>query len=157
MLSTLGAGWRSFYKPDGPSEKCGAKGLHYITPVSGQFPGNSRAKRRIIEISKGWSTHITRLRALPSTAVKSLTAWPSTRWLPIALESQVTYDVMDVDAKQFDEDFYGFRVVIKELERRLAAIIIQVRMNTVQGRVLYAFPSALVQERGNCRLRAIYI
>ncbi len=33
---------------------------------------------------------------------------------------------MDVDAKQFDEDFYGFRVVIKELERRLAAIIIQV-------------------------------
>lgn len=39
---------------------------------------------------------------------------------------QVTYDVMDVDAKQFDEDFFGFRVVIKELERRLAAIIIQV-------------------------------
>ncbi|PNW78281.1 hypothetical protein CHLRE_09g403800v5 [Chlamydomonas reinhardtii] len=38
---------------------------------------------------------------------------------------QVTYDVMDVDAKQFDEDFFGFRVVIKELERRLAAIIIQ--------------------------------
>ena len=32
---------------------------------------------------------------------------------------------MDVDAKQFDEDFYAFRVVIKELERRLAAIIIQ--------------------------------
>lgn len=39
---------------------------------------------------------------------------------------QVQYDVMDVDAKQFDEDFYAFRVVIKELERRLAAIIIQV-------------------------------
>ncbi len=30
-----------------------------------------------------------------------------------------------MDAKQFDEDFYSFRVVIKELERRLAAIIIQ--------------------------------
>lgn len=38
----------------------------------------------------------------------------------------VEYDVMDTDAKQFDEDFYTFRVVIKELERRLAAIIIQV-------------------------------
>lgn len=38
---------------------------------------------------------------------------------------QVTYDVMDTDARQFDDDFYAFRVVIKELERRLAAIIIQ--------------------------------
>ncbi|KAL6747291.1 flagellar outer dynein arm heavy chain beta [Haematococcus lacustris] len=37
----------------------------------------------------------------------------------------VHYDVMDTDAKQFDEDFYAFRVVIRELERRLAAIIIQ--------------------------------
>jgi hypothetical protein len=34
---------------------------------------------------------------------------------------------MDTDARQFDEDFYAFRVVIRELERRLAAIIIQVR------------------------------
>jgi dynein heavy chain len=38
----------------------------------------------------------------------------------------VEYDVMDTDAKQFDEDFFSFRVVVKELERRLAAIIIQV-------------------------------
>lgn len=37
----------------------------------------------------------------------------------------VSYDVMDVDAKRFDEDFYAFRNVIRELERRLAAIIIQ--------------------------------
>lgn len=37
----------------------------------------------------------------------------------------VQYDVMDTDARQFDEDFYAFRVVIRELERRLAAIIIQ--------------------------------
>lgn len=37
----------------------------------------------------------------------------------------VDYDVMDVDARKFDEDFYSFRVVVKELERRLAAIIIQ--------------------------------
>eukprot|EP00201_Polytomella_parva_P017476 CAMPEP_0175071536 /NCGR_PEP_ID=MMETSP0052_2-20121109/19298_1 /TAXON_ID=51329 ORGANISM="Polytomella parva, Strain SAG 63-3" /NCGR_SAMPLE_ID=MMETSP0052_2 /ASSEMBLY_ACC=CAM_ASM_000194 /LENGTH=4543 /DNA_ID=CAMNT_0016338719 /DNA_START=12 /DNA_END=13643 /DNA_ORIENTATION=- len=38
---------------------------------------------------------------------------------------QVQYDVMDVDAKKFHDDFYKFRIVIKELERRLAAIIIQ--------------------------------
>eukprot|EP00955_Chlamydomonas_euryale_P098697 365162-Chlamydomonas_euryale.AAC.21 len=37
----------------------------------------------------------------------------------------VEYDVMDTDASQFDDDFYTFRVIIKELERRLAAIIIQ--------------------------------
>lgn len=40
----------------------------------------------------------------------------------------VSYDVMDTDAKAFDEDFYAFRIVIRELERRLAAIIIQVRV-----------------------------
>jgi hypothetical protein len=33
---------------------------------------------------------------------------------------------MDVDAKSFDQDFSGFRTVIKELERRLGAIIMQV-------------------------------
>ncbi len=49
---------------------------------------------------------------------------------PPALPRQVTYDVMDVDAKQFDTDFYSFRVVIKELERRLAAIIIQAGMSS---------------------------
>jgi len=32
---------------------------------------------------------------------------------------------MDMDATLFDEDFYAFRVVVKELERRLASIIIQ--------------------------------
>ena len=45
----------------------------------------------------------------------------------------VEYDVMDTDAKQFDEDFYAFRVVVKELERRLAAIIIQVRGREREG------------------------
>lgn len=29
----------------------------------------------------------------------------------------VTYDIMDVSAKQFDDDFYEFRCKIKELER----------------------------------------
>ncbi len=38
---------------------------------------------------------------------------------------QVQYDVMDVAAKQFDEDFFAFKALIKELERRLGAIIVQ--------------------------------
>ena len=32
------------------------------------------------------------------------------------------YDVLDVEVKQFDEDFYTFRAEIKELERRLGSV-----------------------------------
>ncbi|CAN0055637.1 unnamed protein product [Heterosigma akashiwo] len=35
----------------------------------------------------------------------------------------VPYDIMDVAAKQFDDDFYRFRCAIKELERRLGAVV----------------------------------
>jgi len=35
----------------------------------------------------------------------------------------VDYDIMDVGAKKFDDDFYGFRVSIKELERRLGSVV----------------------------------
>jgi dynein heavy chain len=35
----------------------------------------------------------------------------------------VDYDIMDVSAKQFDDDFYEFRCSIKELERRLGAVV----------------------------------
>ncbi|GBG28212.1 Dynein heavy chain 2, axonemal [Hondaea fermentalgiana] len=38
---------------------------------------------------------------------------------------EVSYDVMDVDAKAFDDDFYEFRVKIKELERRIASVLAQ--------------------------------
>eukprot|EP00698_Gefionella_okellyi_P021190 TRINITY_DN679_c0_g2_i1.p1 TRINITY_DN679_c0_g2~~TRINITY_DN679_c0_g2_i1.p1 ORF type:complete len:4462 (-),score=1316.63 TRINITY_DN679_c0_g2_i1:16-13401(-) len=37
----------------------------------------------------------------------------------------VTYDIMDVNARVFDDDFYAFRGHIKELERRIANIITQ--------------------------------
>ena len=37
----------------------------------------------------------------------------------------VTYDIMDVSAKQFDDDFYEFRCRIKELERRLGSVLTQ--------------------------------
>jgi dynein heavy chain len=35
----------------------------------------------------------------------------------------VEYDIMDVGAKAFDDDFYEFRGAIKELERRLGAVV----------------------------------
>jgi dynein heavy chain len=35
------------------------------------------------------------------------------------------YDIMDVENKTFDDDFYNFRCCINELERRLASIIVQ--------------------------------
>lgn len=40
---------------------------------------------------------------------------------------QVGYDVMDVDAPSFQADFNTFKNVIKELEKRLSALIVQVR------------------------------
>ncbi len=35
----------------------------------------------------------------------------------------VSYDIMDVGAKNFDDDFYEFRCSIKEMERRLGAVV----------------------------------
>ena len=35
----------------------------------------------------------------------------------------VSYDIMDVGAKAFDDDFYDFRCSIKELERRLGSVV----------------------------------
>lgn len=43
----------------------------------------------------------------------------------VAKFNGATYDILDVEVKQFDDDFYEFRVVIKELERRLASVITQ--------------------------------
>ena len=37
----------------------------------------------------------------------------------------VNYDIMDVNADQFSPDFFKFRSAIKELERRLASLIVQ--------------------------------
>ena len=35
----------------------------------------------------------------------------------------VTYDIMDVGAVKFDEDFYQFRCAIKDLDRRLSSVL----------------------------------
>lgn len=37
--------------------------------------------------------------------------------------TSVTYDIMNISEKKFDDDFYEFRSKIKELERRLASVI----------------------------------
>lgn len=37
----------------------------------------------------------------------------------------VSYDIMDIDARAFDDDFYEFRSKIKELERRLTSVVTQ--------------------------------
>ena len=39
--------------------------------------------------------------------------------------TKVEYDVLDVEIKQFDDDFYEFRCSIKELERRLGSVLNQ--------------------------------
>ena len=36
---------------------------------------------------------------------------------------KVEYDIMDIDERAFDTDFYKFRNNIKELERRLASVL----------------------------------
>jgi dynein heavy chain len=41
----------------------------------------------------------------------------------VAKFKAVPYDIMDVGAKTFDDDFYDFRCSIKELERRLGAVV----------------------------------
>ena len=41
----------------------------------------------------------------------------------VAKFKAVPYDIMDVGAKEFDDDFYEFRCSIKELERRLGAVV----------------------------------
>jgi hypothetical protein len=38
--------------------------------------------------------------------------------------SNLGYDIMDTNMKQFEDEFYVFREKIKELERRVATIII---------------------------------
>lgn len=38
--------------------------------------------------------------------------------------SNLGYDLMDINVKEFEDEFYTFREKIKELERRVATIII---------------------------------
>jgi dynein heavy chain len=51
-------------------------------------------------------------------------------------ETGRTYDLMDIEAREFDDDFYEFRTRIKELERRLGSTITQAfdDISTIAGR-----------------------
>ena len=64
---------------------------------------------------------LTSPRRLPSQIYADFTS---------VLESfkKLPYDVLDVETKQFDDDFYDFRCQIKELERRLGSVLNQVMM-----------------------------
>ena len=35
----------------------------------------------------------------------------------------VKFDIMDIDVREFDDEFFKFRQSIKELERRLASVL----------------------------------
>lgn len=37
----------------------------------------------------------------------------------------VKYDILDIEKREFDDDFFKFRQRIKELERRLASVLTQ--------------------------------
>lgn len=37
----------------------------------------------------------------------------------------ITYDIMDIEERQFEDDFFKFKKSIKELERRIASILTQ--------------------------------
>jgi dynein heavy chain len=38
---------------------------------------------------------------------------------------QVSYDIMEIEERRFEDDFFKFRQRIKELERRLASVLTQ--------------------------------
>ena len=46
-------------------------------------------------------------------------------WDEVEQFMTVDYDIMDIEMRQFDDDFYKFRSRIKELERRLASVLTQ--------------------------------
>jgi dynein heavy chain len=54
----------------------------------------------------------------------------------VAAMRAVPYDVMDLDAKGFDDDFYAFRGRMREMERRVASVVTQAfdDASTLQGR-----------------------
>jgi dynein heavy chain len=54
----------------------------------------------------------------------------------VELFQQVSYDIMHVEEKQFDEDFFRFRNSVKELDRRLATILANAfdDLNSIPGR-----------------------
>ena len=97
-----------FVRLDAFSERC--QDIQHLTTTIVQF-----TKLNKIEIGGTKGKTLT-------TSVKQI----HTEFL-LAVEEfkKVNYDIMNVGAKEFDDDFYEFRCKIKELERRLASILTQ--------------------------------
>ena len=97
-----------FVRLDAFSERC--QDIQHLTTTIVQF-----SKLNKIEIGGTKGKTLT-------TSVKQI----HTEFLQAVDEfKKVTYDIMNVGAKEFDDDFYEFRCKIKELERRLASILTQ--------------------------------
>ena len=68
----------------------------------------------------------------------------------IEVFKNASYEIMDVESKQFDTDFYNFQTQIKELERRLASVITQAFDDSVtvlmRFKLLDAFEGILERE-----------
>ncbi|XXQ31198.1 Dynein heavy chain, cytoplasmic [Plasmodiophora brassicae] len=75
----------------------------------------------VLEFSKLEKVHIggTKGRSLTDTLRQVHSEFSKT----VETFKAVTYDIMDVNAKEFDDDFYRFRLQIKELDRRLAKVL----------------------------------
>lgn len=97
-----------FVRLDAFSERC--QDIQHFTTTIVQF-----SKLNKIEIGGTKGKTLT-------TSVKQI----HTEFLQAVEEfKKVSYDIMNVSAKEFDDDFYEFRCKIKELERRLASILTQ--------------------------------
>ena len=97
-----------FMRLDSFQERC-----HDILDLASTIVQFSRLERIEVGGTKG--------KALTTTVQQTFSDFQSA----VGCMQAVTYDIMDVTAKQFDDDFYEFRCKIKELERRLGAVLTQ--------------------------------
>lgn len=58
----------------------------------------------------------------------------------------VQYDVLNVDAQEFHMDYYKFRSTIKELERRLGAVVLQVQIRERKSHTFYSMFAQIATE-----------
>ena len=108
-----------FMRLDSFLERC-----HDILDLSSTIVQFSRLEKIEVGGTKG--------KALTTTVQQTFSDFQNA----VAAMQSVKYDIMDVNAKAFDDDFYEFRCKIKELERRLGSVLMQGFDDspTIQGR-----------------------
>jgi dynein heavy chain len=97
-----------FVRLDSFSERC--QDIMHLTSTIMQF---SQLQRIDIGNTKG-KTLTASVMQIYSEFTKAVETFTS-----------VPYDIMDIEKREFDDDFYKFRQRIKELERRIASILTQ--------------------------------